>query len=62
MGWLVKHLGYVRILNVDRTKPYIKSLVLDSFEEIQRVTLSEAVWNNELVQPVENRYLPGYGR
>jgi hypothetical protein len=56
MGWLVKHLGYVRILNVDKSKPYIKSLVLDSFEEIQRGDMvTKRVWNNELVQPVENR-------
>ena len=56
MGWLVKHLGYIRILNVDKTKPYINSLVLDSFEEIQRGDLvTKRVWNNELVQPVENR-------
>ena len=56
LGWLVKHLGYIRILNVDKTKPYVKSLVLDSFEEIQRGDLvTKRVWNNELVQPVENR-------
>ena len=56
LGFLIRHLGIARVLNVDRTKPYIKSLILDSYQEIQRGDLlTKRVWRNELVVPVENR-------
>ncbi len=56
VGWLIKHLGTARVLSVDRTRPLVKTLILDSFEEIQRGDLiTKRVWRNELVVPVENR-------
>lgn len=56
IGRLIKHLGIARVLNVDRKKALIKSLILDSYEEIMRGDLlTKRVWTNELVVPVENR-------
>ncbi len=56
VGWLIKHLGIARVLSVDRTRPYIKSLILNSFEEIKRGDLlTKRVWKKEVVHPVENR-------
>lgn len=56
IGWLIKHLGVARVLNVDRSKPLIKSLILDSFAEITRGDLlTKRVWQNETVVPVENK-------
>ncbi len=56
VGWMIKHLGVARVLSVDRTRPYIKSLILESFEEIRRGDLlTKRVWKKEVVHPVENR-------
>jgi hypothetical protein len=56
VGWMIQHLGVARVLNVDRERPYIKSLILSSYEEIRRGDLlTQRVWNDEVVVPVENR-------
>ncbi|HIA03362.1 MAG TPA: LysM peptidoglycan-binding domain-containing protein [Myxococcales bacterium] len=56
LGWLIQHLGVARVLNIDKTKTYVKSLILQSHEEIVRGDLlTKRVWNNELVVPVENQ-------
>ena len=56
LGYLVRHLGVARVLVVDRTKPYIKSLIFEAYEEIQRGDLlTKRVWSRERVVPVENK-------
>jgi len=56
LGWLTKHLGIARVLNVDRKKTYVKALILQSYEEINRGDLlTKRVWDQELVVPVENK-------
>jgi hypothetical protein len=55
LGYLIKHLGISRVLSVDRTKPMVKSLILKSWEEIERGDLlTKRVWTNETVVPVQN--------
>ena len=56
LGKLIKHIGVVRVLSVDPTKPYVKSIVLESYEEIARGDLlTKRVWDGETVVPVENK-------
>jgi hypothetical protein len=56
LGWLIQHLGVSRVLNVERNKSFMKSLIIQSYEEIGRGDLlTKRVWNNELVVPVENK-------
>ncbi len=55
LGYLVRHLGISRVLSVDKSKPMMKSLVLKSWEEIQRGDLlTKRTWTNEVVTPVQN--------
>ena len=56
LGHLIQHLGIVRVLTVDRTKPMVKSLILTAYEEIKRGDLvTKRVWDKENIVPVENR-------
>ncbi|MFT5432106.1 MAG: hypothetical protein ACI9OJ_002804, partial [Myxococcota bacterium] len=56
LGWLIKHVGISRVLSVDRTKPMVKNLLIDTYEEVVRGDLvTKRVWSSEVVVPVENR-------
>ncbi len=55
-GWLIQHLGVARVLSVERDKPFVKGIILNSYEEIQRDDLlTKRVWDKEIIVPVENK-------
>ncbi|MBT9554602.1 MAG: LysM peptidoglycan-binding domain-containing protein [Myxococcales bacterium] len=56
LGYMIRHLGISRVLNVDKTKPYVKGLILKSWQEMQRGDLlTKRLWTSETVQPVQNQ-------
>ena len=56
MGWIVKHLGYVRVTGINQKDKLITTVIQDSYEEIQRSDrITKQVWKNEIVGPVENK-------
>ena len=55
MGWIVQHLGFVRVTGVNNKK-FITTVIQDSYEEIKRGDrITKQVWKNEKVGPVENK-------
>ncbi len=56
LGYMIRHLGISRVLTVDKTKPYVKGLILKSWQEMQRGDLlTKRLWTSETVQPVQNQ-------